>query len=188
MQRRIRNIAVSISTVLMVLAVLDGGAQLWRSHQFWYKRLDSTQPPRSRWWQVAGRGGWISFAFGTTSWNAEPVYAGYPRSGPGSYFGPAERSLGLSGAFAAAHWFSHTQNRAPDIHTSGDDYRVVSVPNWFAVLLFAIAPARVWHVRRRVAQRARTGHCVACGYDLRASPERCPECGALSEAGHAAAA
>jgi hypothetical protein len=53
----------------------------------------------------------------------------------------------------------------------------VTLPLWSPVALTAPLPALrllgVFRLRRRV----RSGHCAACGYDLRASPARCPECG-----------
>jgi hypothetical protein len=54
---------------------------------------------------------------------------------------------------------------------------VVVVPFWFLVILFSILPI-VW-IRRAIRDRARRAHglCAQCGYDLRATPGRCPECG-----------
>jgi hypothetical protein len=53
----------------------------------------------------------------------------------------------------------------------------IAVPHWLLALVAAILPTvfGVRFVRRR--RLARLGLCPACGYDLRASPERCPECG-----------
>ena len=48
-------------------------------------------------------------------------------------------------------------------------------PLWFASLAFA-TPSAVRVVRQRQARR-RPGRCRHCGYDLRATPDKCPECG-----------
>jgi hypothetical protein len=52
----------------------------------------------------------------------------------------------------------------------------ILVPHWLACLATAVLPA-LWVVRR-ARRTAPVGHCARCGYDLRATPERCPECGA----------
>ena len=57
-----------------------------------------------------------------------------------------------------------------------------SKPNWFIVALFGVLPA-IWFVRfRRRRERLLQGRCRRCGYDLRATPQRCPECGAIAVA------
>lgn len=46
-------------------------------------------------------------------------------------------------------------------------------------LVFSSLPAIWWLLRWRKRRRARAGFCIVCGYDLRATPNKCPECGAL---------
>ena len=60
--------------------------------------------------------------------------------------------------------------------------RGVRVPHWLLLAACGLAPA-VWTVRRlRAGGRAAAGLCRRCGYDLRATPGRCPECGTIAQA------
>ena len=56
--------------------------------------------------------------------------------------------------------------------------QTLAVPHWGVLVAFALLPVlRVTALSDR-RRRRRLGLCPACGYDLRATPGRCPECGA----------
>jgi hypothetical protein len=62
---------------------------------------------------------------------------------------------------------------------------ILGVPHWFLALLTIALPLRWLWRRLTTAQRRRSNLCPICGYDLRATPDRCPECGKSTAAGAA---
>ena len=48
------------------------------------------------------------------------------------------------------------------------------VPMYLLAIVWLVVAEARWHYRQR---RTASGLCLVCGYDLRATPERCPECG-----------
>jgi hypothetical protein len=64
-----------------------------------------------------------------------------------------------------------------------NQWRGLVIPLWIpascAALLPMIRAVLAMHVTLRGRSLMRQGRCRRCGYDLRATPERCPECGTL---------
>src|SRR5688572_14701990 len=55
----------------------------------------------------------------------------------------------------------------------------LTVRLWAVAVLAAVMPGVVVGRRIRHARRVRNGQCLSCGYDIRATPHGCPECGAV---------
>src|SRR3954447_5637347 len=92
------------------------------------------------------------------------------------------------GAYAGRYWhemFLQPGRRMPPAFTTtvrGGPATGLVLPHW-AVAITTGLPVAVWLAgayRRRVSRsRSSRGLCPSCGYDLRATRERCPECGAV---------
>ncbi len=75
-----------------------------------------------------------------------------------------------------------TRVQNPD-HLERGPYTGFLLPCWTITLITGILPVALigQSIRRRVVRTGYgVGRCIGCGYDLRATPKRCPECGRIS--------
>jgi hypothetical protein len=76
-------------------------------------------------------------------------------------------------------WKTGAGFRYVRITSSGMRRYNLVLPLWLLALATAAPPALWWLGRAKARRRFRRGLCPKCGYDLRATPDRCPECGAI---------
>ena len=95
---------------------------------------------------------------------------------PGRFQPKIPKSAGFEwGGLGWTHWTNSVGPGLPLI-----EHRTLLLPCWVLVLLFAILPI-VWSRSELRRRRVKVGLCRVCGYDLRATPDRCPECGTVPE-------
>jgi hypothetical protein len=56
-------------------------------------------------------------------------------------------------------------------------FAAILLPDWLLIAILLVPTAVSMMRGRRQARLEQTHHCVVCRYDLRATPDRCPECG-----------
>ncbi len=97
------------------------------------------------------------------------------------YNGGALISINIDGKYPSPMKFApvHISEVAPGRRS---EHWALIVPAWLIGLLAAVVPS-AWLFRvLRDRRRQSMGCCRGCGYDLRATPDRCPECGAIPSA------
>jgi hypothetical protein len=88
----------------------------------------------------------------------------------GWYFGPA--SFGGDRPWLRPYYQKHSN--------SGGLHYMLVLPHWFVALVFlsfGLPYLLLMRNQMRSRRRLRRGQCPRCGFDLRATPDRCPECG-----------
>lgn len=167
--RFVANSAILLSTLLCIALV-----SLW-VRSYWYG--DRIVCARESFTASIGSEGGTCFFEWSTRWPGDqcgPRHDSWLIT-PMPSFGAPERPLVHLWTFShsredEAVVFDRTRAVMTPFHS-------VVVPLWLPMLLFAMAPA-TWVLRRRRRNRRNDrGMCPSCGYDLRATPERCPECG-----------
>jgi hypothetical protein len=186
--RRIGRYILNTLTVLS-LVLCAGAVGLWvRSHG----RVD-----RARWVRIVrddakftevssshGRLGFaiMSFSVPRAGDSGLPTGLGFSshRTDGSDYFEPGlvedfEDDLRRAGREAPSHGFLLAH---PPPLPAVASRTLASVPHSFVVAVFAPCPISSLSMKL-IRRRAKKGHCVKCGYDIRAIPDRCPECGTI---------
>lgn len=189
MRRRLFNFACALSLVLCIAIGVMWARSGWCDErvQGYYNRWSGERDLHAYYFAVASYAGTISFRFNRShmgeafvqtfsSDEMKDLRQNYPAGRMRLQWVPADPiRYFLSEGPRPGFWTRHGSYSRLAGHRE-DDWSF-AVRDWLPMLLLAILPG-VWAWQWWRARRAkRMGFCAQCGYDLRASNERCPECG-----------
>lgn len=174
--KRLGRIIFNSLTVLLLLLALATAAAWGRSYWRRDEMLLVGRDKRTLLVAALGRGKLelgIIHADTPGFWTAAfPEFLGYHST-------PTADGQRLSHTFVGFSWeekqVTYTYNKLPVVSTAA----AAAIPDAYLLALFAALPATRLYRRVRRWRLVRVGHCLSCGYDLRATPDRCPECGTV---------
>ena len=161
MKRRVFNFAAGVSLVLCVATVVLWVRSYYLADSFGLSQLNALSTDRG---QLL-----LLVAEPNCNFSVRPGYRRAALSDPSDTWNLRR--------FADQTWnvlIAHGE-QIPGLH-------IVVVQFW-ALAVIAAAPLVLVLARSTLRRRRLAGHrCGTCGYDLRATPARCPECGAMPSA------
>ncbi len=175
LRRWLFNFAAAVSLILCVATVV-----IWVNSYFSYVEVN---------WVHAARTRAVALPTGMLGWVSCNDSLGKP---PGFYYSSSERPVR---DFAKPRLKNYVElagfGLAWESAWRGTGVMsLVHVPCWFAAGMTSILPGIFWSRRRADRRRKRwlaERRCVVCGYDMRVTPDRCPECGTIPEGAKGAA-
>lgn len=160
--------------VLSLFVVVTASCAWVRS--YWWMDVIVRRPQYNKWLLLFSECGCIGIE-GVTWWLDAPINVSYDKwewshepAGSMNPVPPAEIVFTVAG-------FSYSRGGSRGLPGASVSYWDVRLPHASLVLLGSVWP--MFWLRRTICNRNRQrgGLCLGCGYDLRASGGRCPECG-----------
>ena len=173
MKRRLLNLLTAVSALLCVGACAAWGRSQ-QCHDVFY-----VQAPSLRWLKVDTCPGVLRFAGGRHS---RSVPGRWGRWVPHGSMMSVEWEYDHRGRWVGV-WWGRSDVFLNDVW-GGSSFvypaTLVVVRFWLLAAAALVLPAARAAGHLRARRRRRAGLCPACGYDLRATPDRCPECGKMA--------